>query len=76
LPRPPARYYRKPTCCGIILTVDAYRTKVEKHPKRTCCCDNYPFPHRKGSLFCVHGTAGLSFYERRFYDRETRQARA
>lgn len=43
-------------CCGRSLSVDWYRTSGSE--KRANMCKNstcaYPFPHRKGSLYCIH----------------------
>jgi hypothetical protein len=68
LPQHPDEYLRKPPrcrCCrGREYTVDAHRT--HKEPGRggraraaTCYpgrggCNNYSFPHRRGSGYCYH----------------------
>jgi hypothetical protein len=52
-----ARHARCPMGCGPTLRVDAYRRSRE-HKRVTCWCDNYHFPHRRGSLHCADGAAG------------------
>lgn len=39
--------------------IDHYRQRVERDPKLTCYpgrggCDEYSFPHRRGSGYCIH----------------------
>ncbi len=51
--------------CGGNLYVDDYRYRGKDPTRKACFCDHYPFPHRKGSLYCVHGrmgTQGIPFY--------------
>lgn len=74
----PARYVRehhaKCRRCRVLLSIDSYRSSGREAKRFTCHCMHYPWPHRRGSVFCEHGAAGrvgLSFYDARsqhFYD--------
>lgn len=52
------RRYGVCPCCDRYLVVDWHRTSGAENRGAICSCANYPFPHRRGSLFCVTGRAG------------------
>lgn len=48
-----------------LMRVDWYRKRRE-HTRNNCNCGAYPFQHRRGSLWCVHGAggrAGISYFD-------------
>lgn len=58
--RHPDMYVRPPKCprCkGTRWRVDRHRMFVEKKVLPCRCTGYYPFPHRRGSKWCVHNTA-------------------
>lgn len=63
-----ARHGLCPHGCGSVLRVDTYR-RTREHKRRTCRCDHYHFPHRRGSLHCQHGRAGREGFP--FFARST-----
>ncbi|HEU4589396.1 MAG TPA: hypothetical protein VFS13_00695 [Steroidobacteraceae bacterium] len=53
--------------CKKPLTIDRYRNSGREAARNNCGCEGYPFQHRRGSLHCrfgVAGMAGFSFYDR------------
>ena len=56
----PEAYVRVPRCrrCGSAAwRVDRYRMEVEKKVRPCRCVSYYPFPHRRGSGWCIHNTS-------------------
>jgi len=51
-------YVRPPKCPGCHKHKLMLDPSVKRQRKKwdTCCCGGYPFPHRKGSFWCVHNT--------------------
>ena len=44
-----------PSCKGNTLRLDKWRMQHEVGKGApTCTCDGYHFPHREGSLWCIH----------------------
>ena len=62
------RHHAKCRACGAdALRVDRYRGSGKEAKRTLCYCDHYPFPHRRGSLLCMHGVMGaegFSYYSR------------
>jgi hypothetical protein len=58
LAKPLSQYVRPPRCkvCGRRkYRVDVSRTLERgRYSKKACNCYEYPFPHRRGSLWCAH----------------------
>ncbi len=56
------RYVRTPKCPGCDRPLTGREDRAVKLQRRRlrCTCDGYHFPHRRGSLYCVHATRPLT----------------